>query len=131
MTAPSLAPITASVLAALRSQISRVGDLGAPTGGVPYAFLARSDTAWEGSLRTPFQVVRVTYQVQCVALDSAGVDFLEHKARTALDAPPVVAGWRVLRYMVPDGPGGIQRDEDTTPHLFFSTPQWRLWAQPT
>lgn len=128
--APSLAPISAAVLAALRTKITRVGDLGAPAGGVPYAFLSRTDTRWTGSLRNPHEMACVTYQVQCVALDSAGVDFLEHKAREALAVAPLAAGWRVLRYVPPDGPGGIRVDRDVTPALAFSTPQWRLWAQP-
>lgn len=131
LVAPSLAPLSAAVLAALRTQIRHVGDLGAPPGAdPPYAFLSKTDTTWTGSMRNPFEMVVVTYQVQCVALDTAGVEFLEHRARQALAEPPAVEGWRVLRYMPPDGPGGIRLDRDVTPHLAFATPQWRLTAQP-
>lgn len=81
-------------------------------------------------MRNPFEMAVVIYQVQCVALDSAGVEFLEHRARQALAEPPSAEGWRVLRYMPPEGPGGTRLDRDVTPHLAFSTPQWRLTAQP-
>lgn len=130
MVAPSLAPLHAAVLAALRSRIPRVGDMGAPEGDPPYAFLSRTDTRWSGSLANPHEMVTAVFQVQCVALDSAGVDWLEHRARLALALPPVAEGWLVLRYLPPDGPGGIRVDRDVTPHLAFSTPEWRVTAQP-
>lgn len=128
---PSLAPLSAALLASLRAQITRVGDLSAPAAAAPpYAFLTKVDTRWTGSLANPFEMVVVTYQVQCVALDTAGVEFLEHRARIALATPPVIPDWRVLRYITPSGPGGIRVDRDVNPPLAYSTPQWQLTAQP-
>lgn len=131
MTAPSLAPLTQAVLEALRTRIPNVGDLGKPAGAEPpYAFLSRAHTRWTGSMGNPHEMVIAVYQVQCVAYDSDGVDWLEHQARQALASPPVVTGWRVLRYLPPDGPGGVRLDDDVDPPVAFSSPQWRVTAQP-
>lgn len=135
MTAPSLAPIHTALLQLLRTGTGKqIGDLGAPPEPVPpYGFLAKVDARWSGSLRNPHEQVAITYQLTCVALDSAGVEWLEAKARQVLAEPPVVPGWSLSRWRPPldSGQGGIRLDRDVTPHLAFSTPQWRMWAQPT
>jgi hypothetical protein len=132
LVAPSLAPLAAALLDRLRTSTGRpIGDLGAPAdAGLPYGFLSRGDTRWTGSLRNPHEMVVVIYQVQCVALDTAGVEYLEHRVRQALATPPAAAGFRILRYLPPDGPAGIRLDRDVTPHLAFSTPRFTITAQP-
>jgi hypothetical protein len=132
MVSPSLAPLSAAILAQLRNSTGRpIGDLGAPPdASPPYGFLTRIDTRWTGSLRNPHEMVVVTYQVQCVALDTAGVEYLEHRVRLALAVPPQAEGFRVLRYAPPDSPSGIRVDRDVTPHLAFSTPRFTITAQP-
>jgi len=132
LVAPSLAPISTALLERLRTSTGRpIGDLGAPpNASSPYGFLSRTDTRWTGSLRNPHEMVVVTYQVQCVALDTAGVEFLEHRVRLALAVPPQADGWRVLRFAPPDGPSGIRVDRDVTPALAYSTPQFVITAQP-
>ena len=132
LVAPSLASLSTAILERLRTSTGRpIGDLGAPpNAAAPYGFLTRTDTRWTGSLRNPHEMVVVVYQVQCVALDTAGVEFLEHRVRVAMADPPSAAGWRVLRYAPPDGPSGVRVDRDVTPHLAFSTPQFRITAQP-
>lgn len=130
--APSLAPIAAALLERLRAGTDRpIGDLGAPPDAeAPYGFLSRVDARWHGSMANPHEMVTVVFQLQCVAFDTAGVDYLEHRARLALAEPPSAEGWRILRYLPPDSPGGIKVDRDVEPPLAFSTPQWRLTAQP-
>ena len=132
LVAPSLATLSTAILDRLRTSTGRpIGDLGAPPdAAAPYGFLSRGDTRWSGSLRNPHEMVTVVYQVQCVALDSDGVEWLDHRVRSALSLPPPAAGWRVLRYAPPDGPSGVGLDRDVTPHLAFSTPQFVITAQP-
>lgn len=129
--APSLAPLHAALKARLATTGRPVGDSAAPPDAAPpYYFLTRGDTRWSGSLSNPHEMVTVVFQVQCVALDTAGVEWLEHRARLALADPPPAAGWRILRYLPPDGPGGVRIDRDIEPPLLYATPRWRLTAQP-
>jgi hypothetical protein len=132
LVAPSLAPLAAALLDVLRRGTGRpIGDLAAPPdASLPYGFLSRVDARWTGSLANPHEMVVVVYQVQCVALDTAGVEYLEHRVRLALAVPPPAEGFRVLRYAPPDSPSGIRVDRDVTPHLAFSTPRFTITAQP-
>lgn len=129
---PSLAPITVAILAALTTGTGRqIGDSRAPDDAVPsYGFLTRVDTIWTGSLLSDYEMATVTYQLQCVGLDAAGAGWLENRAQIALQFPPAVAGWHFIDWEPLGSPGGVRPDRDTTPHLYFSTPQWRAIAQP-
>lgn len=131
---PSLAPIAAALLDTLNAGTPEhiaFGDLGAPPGaGDLYGFLTRVDLAWSGSWANPHEMATVVYQAQCVGLDAAGVEALEHLVRVLLAPAPSVAGWQVIDWESLGGPG-IRVDRDTTPERAYSTPRWRLIAQPT
>lgn len=131
--APSLAPITVELIRLVEQVTGRpTGNTEAPHGAAPpYSFLSRVDTIWSGSLAGEFEMATVVFQLQCIGLDAAGVEWLEHRARIALDPVPVFAGWSVIDWEPLGSPGGIRPDRDVTPHLYFSTPQWRLIAMPT
>lgn len=133
MTAPSLAPVTTAFLEQIRAATGRpIGDLAAPPAAdVPYGFLAKIDTRWSGSLRNAHEVAQIVYQLTCVGVTTEQVEWLEHAARVALATPPAVTGWVLSHFRTPDQPGGIRIDQDVNPPLAYSTPQWRLWAQPT
>ncbi len=131
ITAPSLAPITVELMRVLALATGRpIGNTGAPAGATaPYGFISRIDTSWSGSMLSDYEMATVVYQMTCVALDPAGVEWIENRAQNALATPPTVPGWLFIDWEPLGSPGGVRPDRDVTPHLYFSTPQWRLIAQ--
>lgn len=130
--APSLAPVLDAVVAALTAGMRcPVGTVARPPGSsVPYAFISRT-VQWTGTLGQPWASARVALQVTVVAYTPDDVEWLEGQARAALVAAPVVDGWDIAR-LSPDGGRGPMRDPDEDPArpIYFSTPEWSLWATP-
>lgn len=133
MTEPSIAPITDALLAALRTATGTpVGSGQKPNGAVPpYCFLTRINLQWTGTLGDPWHEALITYQLQCIALDHDVVELLEEKAAPVFATLTPPTGWAFVARQ-PLGSPGIRLDKDEHPEapLFYSTPQWSLWAQP-
>lgn len=134
MTEPSVAPITDALLTALATAMGvPVGSGQKPPGAVPpYGFLTRINLMWTGPLGDPWHEAELTYQLQCIALDHTVVELLEDKAAPVFAALAAPAGWAIVGAH-PLGSPGIRLDKDEHPEvpLFYSTPQWQVWAQPT
>jgi hypothetical protein len=133
VTGPDVAPITLGLIAALEQAMGvAIGSGQKPAGATaPYGFLTRGSLTWTGPLGD-YSEAQLTYQLQCVALDPADVDLLEGMAGAVFGSPPAIDGWHLINSVPLGSPGiRIERDVDPAAPLFFSTPQWSIWAQPS
>lgn len=133
VTAPDIAALTSGLIAALEAATGvPIGSGQKPAGATNlYCFLTRTNLLWTGPLGS-YAEAQLTYQLQCVALAHTEVELLESLAGGVFGSPPAIDGWTVTN-SVPLGSPGIRLDRDADPSapLFFSTPQWSVWAQPS
>lgn len=134
--APSIAPITAAVVAALETTGRPIGRNGAPPTGpdgvsTPYAFVTRTAQTWTGSWANAAEMASIAYQVTCVGATDDEVEWMYARARDVLADAPVVAGWEFIEWLAPEvDPGVRPDDDDPNERLLFTTPIWRLTAMP-
>jgi hypothetical protein len=126
VTAPSFAPITAAVLANLRTEIARVFDeYVPPETPLPYVFLSPTFRTWRPQLANREAGAEAVLQLTCVGWTSVSVEDMEHRARRAMSRPLNTPGWRLWQLLTTESTPGV--DRDVTPHRLYSTPTWRLF----
>jgi len=123
---------TDAVIAALEAAGLTVGDAVAPDDTDPpyvvvYAIAGGGST---GTLARPDDDAFLVYQATCVGTSREQAEWLADKALELLGPDAVaVPGRRVCRVSL-DMHGGIQRDDNVTPPVFWSAPRFRMTTTP-
>jgi hypothetical protein len=121
---------TNAVIQFLESLGLAVGDAEAPEQDPPYVVvypIPGGDTT--GTLANPDDDVVLVYQVTCVGTDRRQAEWLADKAFALVAGDLAVPERRVLR-VAPDMHGGVQRDDQATPPIFWSAPRFRITSTP-
>jgi hypothetical protein len=143
-TAPSSDSHTAAVLAALTDTGVPVGDAQAPTGAgwqgapggsqfVPYMVVYPLEGGiTRGPVSDPGADIEWPWQVTCVGASRQQAERVCDVAIAALTTVTLtVAGRRQMQPVNLDMRGGVRRDDQITPPLFYATPRFRLWTSPS
>jgi hypothetical protein len=122
---------TDAVIAALVADDLAVGDAVAPDQAPPYVVVYPiSGGGTTGTLATPDDDAILVYQVTCVGKSREQAEWLADRALKLLDNDLIVPGRRVCRVSL-DMHGGVQRDDQVTPPVFWSMPRLRIITTPT
>lgn len=121
---------TDAVIAALEGFGLVVGDGEAPKDTEPpyVAVYPVPGGGTTGTLANPDDDAFLIYQITCVGVSRQQAEWLEAKALALLGGLQV-EGRRIARVAL-DMHGGIQRDDQAEPPVFYSTPRFRLISTP-
>lgn len=82
-----------------------------------------------GSLESPNEDADLVYQVTCVGETREQAEWVADKATTALLGGLTVADRHVAQVDIDSFPG-TRRDDTASPHVFISTPRFRVTTTP-
>jgi hypothetical protein len=132
MTMPSQRVHTDGIIAALVAAGLTVGDAEKPEDAeVPYAVVYPIPGGrTTGTLAAKDDDVVLVYQVTCVGESRKQAEWAADKARALLTPGSVsVTGRKVLTVYL-DFNGGVERDDDVAPALFYCAPRFRITTTP-
>lgn len=131
MNLPLIREHTDAVIAALKATDLVVGDAIAPEDAVPpYAVVYLiAGGGLGGTLGDPNADATLTYQVTCVGRSRQQAEWVGDKALELLSRQVLVPNRRVLNVRL-HIPPGVQRDDQVSPPVFWSTPQFRITTTP-
>lgn len=130
MSLPVLRVHTDAVIARLQALGLMVGDAEAPAGSpqkyaVVYPIAGGSSS---GVLGAPDDNAELVVQVTCVGVSREQAEWVQDKAMGLLTGFSVT-GRKIARVDV-ENYGGVVRDDDKSPPLFYSFPRFRLYSTP-
>ena len=130
MSRPVVRAHTDGVIAALEAQGLTVGDAVAPEDvGPPYVVVYPiAGGGLSGSLADPNEDGTLIFQVTCVGASREQAEWLADKAMALLDGFSI-SGRSIARVSL-DLQGGIQRDDASTPPVFYASPRFRVMTTP-
>ena len=121
---------TDAVIAALEAAGLTVGDADAEGLTPPYAVVYKIDGGeYEGSFENPYEDAELIYQVTCVGVTREQAEWVADKAMVLLNGLTVAD--RRIALVSPEGGPGTRPDRDVTPHVWYSTPRFRLKSTPS
>lgn len=120
---------TDALLAALAATGRPVGDATGEGLTAPYIVLYPLSGMRGGPIADPDADAELVYQMTCVGLDRLGTQWLADEVAEVVQAGFPIPG-RVLLRAELDSDGGVRRDDDVSPPVFFATPRWRLYTTP-
>lgn len=130
MSLPVVRTHTDAVIAALEGAGLTVGDAVAPDAAPPYAVVySVSAGGWSGTLAEPYEDAALVFQVTCVGATREQAEWVADKAIATLLGGLSVSG-RFIANVAIDLSGGVLRDDQRTPPLFYSTPRFRVLTTP-
>jgi hypothetical protein len=105
------------------------GDPGAST-FIPYVVVHPSPGGvYDGSLETPFDDAQPDYVVSAIAATQTACQVTADAAfAVLLTAPSFVMDGRVVQLAEPDVDGGVVRDDDVQPPVYYSPTRWRFYT---
>lgn len=131
-----IAATTQALIDLLGTSGRPVGDAVAPTSTDETYFVVYQigSDGRRGTVENPYEDAALIFQVTCVAPDRAGADWLADKAHDLLDssnaADALSTAGVACTHVEPLYEGGVARDDDTRPPVFYATPRWRVWLTP-
>jgi hypothetical protein len=125
----SLVTHTAAVIAALQAAGVAVGDGSGKGLSPPFAVVYPiPGGGTSGTLGKRNEDAELVYQVTCVGRVRPEAEWIVDKVMALLNGFNV-AGRSILLVSL-DSHGGIRRDDDVTPPLFYATPRFRVLSVP-
>lgn len=83
-----------------------------------------------GSLENREEDFEALYQITCVGESRQSAEWVSDKARVALMSAEIVIPDRKVLYARTDMAGGIQRDDDEQPPLYYLPDRYRIVSTP-
>jgi hypothetical protein len=128
---PAVREHTDAVIAALEGLELAVGDAIAPDQDPPYVVVYPIPGGGStGTLGAQHDDAILVYQVTCVGSSREQAEWLADKALELLEGSLSVDGRRVCNVDL-DMHGGVQRDDQVTPPVFWSMPRFRITTTPS
>ena len=134
---------TDAVLALLQLDGTLVGDAVVPAGGGwadipgqsefnPYVILHTLTDNADGTLRNPYEIARILFQLSCVGASRRQAQWLADRERNVLlTSTLTVTGRRVMLVSYEAGLGTIREDVVGQPPIFQTADRYRLWTEPS
>ena len=124
--------LTTQIVAALEAAGLTVGRAVAPAGATPPYVVVYPLTGgtFDGGLDAPNDDARPTYQLSSVSANAQQCEWLADKARTAMVSASLTLTDRTVQKIDPVFTGGVIRDDDVQPPLFYSPERFEVWTTP-
>jgi len=128
VTRPDLTDHDTGVLAALATMTGvQVGDADGTGLTTPYAVLHPiPGGSRSGTVAAPEDDCELVYQVTCVGDSRRAARWVNDKVDAAMQSISVTG--RFVGPVLLDSNPGVLRDTDVTPHVFYSTPRYRVFT---
>lgn len=129
--------LTAAIIAALEADGLLVGDGTKPVGGgrdsasepfAPYSVVyATGGGTFSGSVGVPFDDAYPAYVISSFGASQAQALWGDDKVRGVMLTPgSITLSGRSVMLATPDVDGGVQRDDDVSPPVYWCPTRWRV-----
>jgi hypothetical protein len=138
------ADLTAAIIARLTGAGFTVGDGQAPESAgwqgaqgasayIPYVDVHPSPGGLaDGTMLNPYVDVAADYQIISVGATRAQAETVGDAVRASLQGSPLTVGnGRTVAHLRFDMPGGVVRDPDVQPSVFYVSDRWRILTVPS
>lgn len=136
--------LTAAIIAAIEADGWTVGEGVAPDSGVgwqgspgasnfvPYVVVYPTPGGvFDGTVSKPFDDARPDYVIHSIGSTQEQCQLLNDAVFDALTTATLSVSGRVVQLVRPDVDGGVVREDDAQPPLFYSPTRWRVWTTST
>lgn len=97
----------------------------------PYMVLYPLAPSFGGTIAAASDDAEIEYQVTCVGETREQAEWVADQAIAALVEQTVtITGRSVMRLRLTDAGGGVRRDDDVLPSVFYTTPRFALYTTP-
>lgn len=135
--------LTAAIVSLLEDADLLVGEGDEPTGagwqGSPGASVFKPYVVvtpvpggvFDGTLAAPFADARPDYIVASYAATQAQAQFTNDTVYNLLTTSTLSVAGQSVQLVAPDVEGGVIRDDDVTPTVFYAPTRWRVFMTPS
>jgi hypothetical protein len=133
--------LTAAIISAIEADDWIVGEGIKPENGegwqgspgastfVPYVVVYPTPGGtFDGSLADPYDMVQPDYVIHAIGATQQQCQLLSDALFDLLTSATLTVAGRSIQMMRPDVEGGVVRDDDAQPPLYYAPARWRVWT---